>query len=66
MIFNKNSRGRLTLYILFTLSILALVILFLIAKVIPEDVFLLSLTFILICIMFAGGLIIQIRNGPPW
>jgi hypothetical protein len=65
-IFNKNDRGKFTLYILFAVAILSFVVLFLCENLIPANVFLLSLTFILMCIMFMGGIIIQIRSGPPW
>ena len=65
-IFNKNNRGKSTLYILFALAILTFVVLFLLHNLIPANVFVLSLIFILICIMFVGGLIIQLRRGPPW
>jgi hypothetical protein len=65
-IFKNNNRGRSTLYILFALAFLALVVLFFCANLIPVYVYTLIFTFILICIMSMGGLIIQIRSGPPW
>ena len=65
-IFGKNTRGKSILYMLFVLSILSVVALFLCAHLIPESVFLLLLTFVLICIMLTGGLLIGIRSGPPW
>ena len=65
-LFKNNNRGRSTLYILFALAILSFVVLFFCQNLMPENVFYLSLTFILMCIMSMGGLIIQIRSGPPW
>ena len=65
-IFSKNTRGKTILFFLLALSVLSFVVLFLIAKTIPEDVFLLSITFVMMCIMLTGGLLIAIRSGPPW
>src|SRR6266487_6633081 len=65
-LFKNNNRGRSTLYILFALAILSFVVLFFCQNLMPENVFYLSLTFILMCIMSMGGLIIQIRSGLPW
>ncbi len=65
-IFKNNNRGKSTLYVLFALAILSFVVLFFCETLIPVYVFYLSLTFILVCIMSMGGLIIQIRSGPPW
>jgi high-affinity Fe2+/Pb2+ permease len=65
-IFNKNTRGKSILYILFALALLSFVGLFFFAKLIPAVIFILSLACILICVMFTGSLIIQLRSGPPW
>jgi len=65
-IFSKNTRGKTILFFLLALSVLSFVVLFLIAKTIPEDVFLLSITFVMMCIMLTGGLLIAMRSGPPW
>jgi hypothetical protein len=65
-IFSKNTRGKSILYILFALSILSVVVLFLCAHLIPENVFLLLLTVVLICLMLTGSLLIGMRSGPPW
>jgi len=65
-IFKNNNRGKSTLYILFGLAILSFVVLFFCQNLIPVNVFFLTLTLILMCITFTGGLIIYIRSGPPW
>ena len=65
-IFNRNNRGKFTLYILFSLAILSFVVLLLCQMLFHVDVSLLALTCALIGIMFFGSLIIQMRSGPPW
>ena len=65
-IFKNNNRGKSILYILFVLAILSFVVLFFCQHLIPVNVFYLSLTFILMCIMSMGSLIIQIRSDLPW
>ena len=65
-LFNSNNRGKLTLYILFAVAILALVVLLLIQMLFHVSISLLVFLFIFMCIMFVGGFIIQIRSGPPW
>ncbi len=65
-IYSKNTRGKTILYVLLALSVLSFIVLFLIGKLIPENVFLLLLMLDLMCIMLTGGLIIGIRSGPPW
>ena len=65
-IFSKNTRGKTILFFLLALSVLSFVVLLLIAKIIPENVFLLSILFVIMCIMLTGGLLIAMRSGPPW
>jgi len=65
-IFSKNTRGKTILFFLLALSVLSFVVLFLIAKMIPENVFLLSILFVIMCIMLTGGLLIGMSDGPPW
>lgn len=65
-IFNSNNRGKFTLYILFSLAILSFVVLLLCQILFHVDISLLALTCALIGIVFLGGLIMQMRSGPPW
>jgi len=65
-IFNSNNRGKAILYILFAVAVLSFAALFFCSRLLPQGIFLLALLFTLMCIMFLGGLIIQMRSGPPW
>lgn len=65
-IFKRNNRGKFTLFLLFSLSILAFAVLLLCQIVFHMNISLLALTCTLIGITFFGGLLIQIRSGPPW
>jgi hypothetical protein len=65
-IFNINNRGKSILYILFAVAVLSFAALFFCSSLLPQGIFLLALTLTLIGIMFLGGLIIQMRSGPPW
>ena len=65
-IFNRNNREKLTLYMLFSLAMLSFVVLLLCEMLFHVDVSPLALLCTLIGIMFFGGLIIQMRSGPPW
>ena len=59
-IFNINNRGKSTLYILFAVAILSFAVLLFV------DISPIALIFTLMCIVFLGGIIIQMRSGPPW
>jgi high-affinity Fe2+/Pb2+ permease len=65
-IFTRNNRGKAILYILLAVAVLALVALFFCSSLLPQSIFFLALTLILMGIMFLGSLIIQVRSGPPW
>jgi hypothetical protein len=65
-IFNSNNRGKSTLYILFAVALLSFAVLLLFSGLLPENIFLLALFFTLTSIMFLGGILIQVRSGPPW
>ncbi len=65
-IFNVNSRGRTVLYILFAIAALSfaafLLLPFLFSISIPSFVGIAAL----IGIVLFGGILIQMRSGPPW
>jgi hypothetical protein len=65
-IFNVNSRGRTILYILFAVAVLSfaafLLVPLLFSMTIPSFVGIAAL----IGIVLFGGIIIQMRSGPPW
>ena len=65
-IFNSKNRGKSTLYILFAVAILSFAVLLLCQIVFHVDISPLALTIAFIGIVFFGGLIIQVRSGPPW
>jgi hypothetical protein len=65
-IFNSNNRGKSTLSILLAVAVLSFVVLLFFSKLLPENIFFLALFFTLISIMFLGGILIQVRSGPPW
>ena len=65
-IFNSNNRGKSILYILFAVAVLSFATLLLFPILLHGDISPLVLLFTLICIIFLGGLIIQMRSGPPW
>ena len=65
-IFNRTNRGKFTLYMLFSLAMLSFVVLLLCQMLFHVDVSLLALICPLMGMMFFGGLIIQMRSGPPW
>jgi hypothetical protein len=65
-IFNSNNRGKATLYILFAVAVLSFVALFFYSSLLPGGIFLLAILFTLTGMMVFGGLIIQMRSGPPW
>ena len=65
-IFNSNNRGRAITYILFAVAILSLAAFLLLpllfAVAVPAVVGIVAL----IGITLLGGIIIQMRSGPPW
>lgn len=65
-IFNRNNRGKFTLSLLFTLAFLSFVVLLLCQIVFHLNISLLVPTGAFIGIVFFGGLLIQVRSGPPW
>ncbi len=65
-IFSRRNRGKKILYILFAVDILTFAALPFLSHLLPQDIFLLILTLTLLGMVFLGGLIIQMRSGPPW
>jgi hypothetical protein len=65
-IFNSNNRGKSTLYILFAVAVLSFAALLLLPLLLGVDISPLALLFALMCIMFLGGILIQMRSGSPW
>ena len=63
---DHRGTGEPDLYILFAVAVLSFAALFFCSSLLPQDIFLLALILTLIGIMFPGGLIIQMRSGPPW
>jgi hypothetical protein len=61
-----NNRRTSTLYILFAVATLSFAVLLLCPILFHMDISPLVLIFALICMVFFGGIIIQIRSGPPW
>jgi uncharacterized membrane protein len=64
-IFNSNNRGKSILYILFAVAVLSFAALFLFPILLHGDFSPLALI-PLMGIVFLGGIIIQMRSGPPW
>ena len=64
-IFNSNNRGKSILYILFALAVLSFAALLLFPILLHGDISPLALI-PLMGIVFLGGLLIQMRSGPPW
>ena len=65
-IFSRRNRGKFILYTLFAVSVLSFAVLPFFSHLLPQSVFLLVLTLTLMGMVFFGGLIIQMRSGPPW
>ena len=63
-IFNNGRKS--TLYILFAVATLSFAVLLLGPILFHVDSSPFALTFAFICIVFLGGIIIQMRSGPPW
>lgn len=61
-----NNKRNLALYTLFAVAILSFVALLLCQDLFHMNISILLFALSLICIVFFGGLIIQIRSGPPW
>jgi hypothetical protein len=61
-----NNRSNSTIYILFTVSILSFAVLLLCQMFFRVDVSPFVLVITLLCTMFFGGILMQIRSGPPW
>ena len=65
-IFTRNNRGKATLYIFFAVAFLSFVAVFFCSSWLPQSIFFLVLILALLGMMFFGGLIMQMRSGPPW
>lgn len=65
-IFTRNNRGKIILYTLFAVSILSFAALPFLSHLLPQSISFLALILTFMGIMFFGGLIIQMRSGPPW
>ena len=61
-----NNRRNFTLYVLFAVATLSFAVLLLGPILFHVDSFPLALTFAFICMVFFGGIVIQMRSGPPW
>ncbi len=61
-----NNRRKSTLYILFAVATLSFVVLLLGPILFHVDSSPLALTIALIFMVFLGGIVIQMRSGPPW
>jgi hypothetical protein len=66
IIFNSNNRGKATLYILFGVAVISFALLLVFSMLLHMDVSPLVLMFALIGMLFFGGILIQMRSGPPW
>ena len=65
-IFKSNNRGKVTLYLLFAVSVLSFVALMFCSSLLPPGIAYIGLLLTLAGTVFLGGLIIDMRNGPPW
>lgn len=65
-IFTHKNRGKIVLYILFAVAVLAFVAIFFCSRFLSQDISLIALTLALAVIMFLGSLIINMRSSPPW
>jgi hypothetical protein len=65
-IFNSNNRGKSILYILFAVAVLSFAALLLFPILLHGDISPLALLIPLMGIMFFGGILIEMRSGPPW
>ncbi len=63
-IFKSNNRGKTILYILLGVAVLAFAALPFISRLLPGPIFLLAIFFTIIGIMFLGGILIDIKEGP--
>ena len=61
-----NNRRKSTLYILFAVATISFAVLLLGPILFHVDSFPLALTFAFIFMVFLGGIVIQMRSGPPW
>jgi hypothetical protein len=61
----KNRRKSI-LYILFAVATLSFAVFLLCQILFHVDISPFALTFAFICIVSLGGIIIQMRSGPPW
>ena len=61
-----NNRRKSTLYILFAVATLSFAVFLLGPILFHVDSSPLALTFALIFMVFLGGIVIQMRSGPPW
>ena len=60
-----NNKRKSTFYILFAVATLSFAVLLLGPILFHVDSSPFALTFAFICIVFFGGIIIQMRSGPP-
>ena len=65
-IFSRRNRGKKTLYILFAVAVIAFAVGLFGSHLLPQSIVPLILILSVIGMMFLGGLIIQMRSGPPW
>jgi hypothetical protein len=65
-IFNSKNRGKSILYMLFAVAVLSFAALLLIPMVLHVDISLLAPIVALMGIVLLGGILIQMRSGPPW
>lgn len=65
-IFSRRKRGKNTLYILFAIDILTFAALPFLSHLLSQGIFLPLLALTIIGMIFLGGLILQMRSGPPW
>lgn len=61
-----NNKRDLTLYILFAVATLLFVVLLFCQILFHVDISPLAPALAVICMLFFGGIIVQIRSGPPW
>ena len=65
-VFNSNNRGKLILYVIFAVAVVSFIALLLFIQGLPTSIWSLALLFDLVCIVFLGGILIDVRRGPPW
>ncbi len=65
-IFNNNNKGRLTLYSLLTVAVLSFIVFLLFPILLHVDLPSFIGIFALIGIIYFGGIVVQMRSGPPW